>query len=290
MHTMLRMYRSVPFALLALWLAGCQTSSRQRVATTTLLPTVTVPEPIAIAPPAPIAEALPPAQAVVAPPANVPSANVAQSWPSNWNNVWIPLETWGRYNGVARLRQHGSNLTPAYELRTSNAVMSLKVGSKVARCNGCECWLAYTPQIIKGLPYIHSLDAQKNLQPLVVPALFQFKTERTIVIDPGHGGKDSGAKDIQGNHFEKEYTLDCALRLRRILAANGWRVILTRTNDVSLSLPDRIAVAERYQADLFVSLHFNSGVPNRELAGIETYCLTPTGMPSSLVRAYADDV
>src|SRR6266571_3001149 len=55
MHTMLRMYRLVPFALLALWLTGCQSSSRQRVATTTL-PTVTVPEPIAIAPPAPIAE------------------------------------------------------------------------------------------------------------------------------------------------------------------------------------------------------------------------------------------
>ena len=53
---------------------------------------------------------------------------------------------------------------------------------------------------------------------------------------------------------------------------------------------DRIAVAENSHAALFLSLHFNSGGSNRELAGIETYCLTPTGMPSHLVRGYEDDL
>ena len=46
--------------------------------------------------------------------------------------------------------------------------MSVKIGGKVARCNGLDCWLAYAPQMIEGLPYIHSLDAQKNLQPFVL--------------------------------------------------------------------------------------------------------------------------
>jgi N-acetylmuramoyl-L-alanine amidase len=242
-----------------------------------------------VAPAAPLSEPVEPVPSIAIAP-TLPPARKIQTWPTNWYNVWIPLETWGRYNGMARMTQHGMPPTPAYELHTSNAVMSVKMGSKVARCNGLECWLGYTPQMIKGLPYIHSLDAQKNLQPLLTPAAYQFKTERTIVIDPGHGGSDSGAKSIFTDHFEKEYTLDWALRLRYLLITNGWRVILTRTNDASLSLADRVSVADRSQADLFVSLHFNSGLPNRELAGVETYCLTPTGMPSSLVRTYTDDV
>src|SRR6267143_3675085 len=145
------------------------------------------------------------------------------------------------------------------------------------------------PQLIKGLPYIHSLDAQKNLQPLVTPAAYQFKIDRTIVLDPGHGGKDSGTRNSVTAIFEKEYTLDWALRLRGLLETNGWHVVLTRTNDIDLSLGQRVTVAERAKADLFISLHFNSGSANHELAGVETYCLTPTGMPSSLVRTYEDD-
>jgi N-acetylmuramoyl-L-alanine amidase len=50
-----------------------------------------------------------------------------------------------------------------------------------------------------------------------------------------------------------------------------------------------VALADRVHADLFVSLHLNSGGSNHELSGIETYCLTPTGMPSNLIRSYEDD-
>jgi N-acetylmuramoyl-L-alanine amidase len=74
-----------------------------------------------------------------------------------------------------------------------------------------------------------------------------------------------------------------------LLAASGWKVLLTRMNDIDLSLADRVAMANRANADFFLSLHFNSGLPNRDLAGLETYCLTPTGLPSNLVREYDDD-
>jgi N-acetylmuramoyl-L-alanine amidase len=80
------------------------------------------------------------------------------------------------------------------------------------------------------------------------------------------------------------------MRLRGLLATNGWKVILTRSNDADVSLADRVAIAERVDADLFLSLHFNSATPNRDLAGLETYCLTPTGLPSNLVRTYDDDL
>jgi N-acetylmuramoyl-L-alanine amidase len=163
------------------------------------------------------------------------------------------------------------------------------MGSRVAVCNGLECWLGYAPQMFKGIPCIHWLDAQKTFQPWIGAPVYHFKRERTIVIDPGHGGKDSGANSVVKAAFEKDYTLDWALRLRWLLQTNGWRVLLTRTNDLEISLMDRVAVADRANADLFLSLHFNSGLPNRSLAGTETYCLTPVGLPSNLTRDYEDN-
>ena len=163
------------------------------------------------------------------------------------------------------------------------------MGSRVALCSGLECWLGYAPQIIKGIPCVHWLDAQKSLQPLLNGADSHYGNERVIVLDPGHGGKDSGAKSAIKMAFEKEYTLDWALRLRALLATNGWTVLLTRSNDLDISLPERVALAEHTKADLFLSLHFNSGLPNQTLAGVETYCLTPAGLPSNLIRDYEDN-
>jgi N-acetylmuramoyl-L-alanine amidase len=65
---------------------------------------------------------------------------------------------------------------------------------------------------------------------------------------------------------------------------------MTRTNDVDISLPDRAALADARNADLFLSLHFNASGGSSEPAGVETYCLTPTGMASSVTRGYNDDV
>ena len=79
------------------------------------------------------------------------------------------------------------------------------------------------------------------------------------------------------------------MRLEPLLASNGWNVVLTRTTDVDTSLSNRVTLADEVNADLFVSLHFNSGA-RQDQAGIETYCLTPTGMPSTLTRDYEDDV
>ena len=74
-----------------------------------------------------------------------------------------------------------------------------------------------------------------------------------------------------------------------MLATNGWQVFLTRNSDTDLSLSNRIAFAEAHKADVFLSLHFNSSAPNDQQAGLETYCLTPTGMPSSVTRGFGDD-
>src|SRR5437899_7105700 len=153
-----------------------------------------------------------------------------------------------------------------------------------------ELRLGFAPRMIDNPIFLNALDLRKTVEPLLSGgSICPAKTNRVIVVDAGHGGEDSGAKSILGNRYEKEFTLDWARRLASVLSAKGWQVYLTRANDSELALSNRVAVAEQRKADLFVSLHFNSAAPDNEQAGLETYCLTPAGMPSTLTRGFEDD-
>jgi N-acetylmuramoyl-L-alanine amidase len=91
----------------------------------------------------------------------------------------------------------------------------------------------------------------------------------TVVIDAGHGGYDRGG--IPGQSVsEKDMTLDVARRLRSVLAASGYRVVMTRDSDVFVPLGTRCAIANSYRNAIFVSVHFNSAT-RRGASGIETY-------------------
>ena len=94
---------------------------------------------------------------------------------------------------------------------------------------------------------------------------------RRVVIDPGHGGKDTGAIG-KGGTREKDLTLAIARKLKRHLEAMGLEVLLTRDKDVFLDLEERTRFANDKQADLFVSIHVNAA-ENRKARGIETYTL-----------------
>jgi N-acetylmuramoyl-L-alanine amidase len=95
----------------------------------------------------------------------------------------------------------------------------------------------------------------------------------TVVLDPGHGGHDTGAVGPSGL-MEKDVVLDLALRLRWLLTTRlGIRVIMTRTEDVFVPLQERTAIANRAKADFFLSLHMN-GATTRGAGGFETYYFT----------------
>jgi len=104
---------------------------------------------------------------------------------------------------------------------------------------------------------------------LLFPAAEARAQARTIVIDAGHGGHDRGGVPRQ-RVGEKGLTLDVSQRLRRVLEANGYRVIMTRNSDVFISLGQRTSVANSYRNATFVSVHFNSA-PRVGANGIETY-------------------
>lgn len=95
------------------------------------------------------------------------------------------------------------------------------------------------------------------------------RSSTTIVIDAGHGGFDRGG--IRGQRVsESMMTLDVALRLRSILQASGYRVVMTRSTDVFVPLGARVAIANSYRDAIFVCIHFNSAT-RRGANGIETY-------------------
>ena len=92
----------------------------------------------------------------------------------------------------------------------------------------------------------------------------------TIILDPGHGGKDPGAIGRSGL-MEKEVVLDVALRLRELLKERlGKKALMTRATDVFIELDDRAKFANAQKADLFVSIHINSH-PSPNVRGIELY-------------------
>jgi N-acetylmuramoyl-L-alanine amidase len=120
-------------------------------------------------------------------------------------------------------------------------------------------------------------DVKAFLTPPVFPLSRTFGlTVKTIMIDPGHGGSQTGTIGKMGTQ-EKDITLDIARRLKELLEKHGgFHVFMTREKDVTLPLTKRVALAHSYKADLFISIHVNY-VPSRPINIIETYFF---GQPS----------
>ncbi len=132
------------------------------------------------------------------------------------------------------------------------------------------------PQSIKPKPTIQQKDSEikkpnENNAPTLVKQL-GLKV-KTIVIDPGHGGKDPGAMSKFGL-CEKDIVLDIAKRLKNLLSAKGiYNIYMTRDTDIFVPLEERTEFANKNGADLFISIHINSS-PNSDARGIETYYLS----------------
>lgn len=202
--------------------------------------------------------------------------------------TWVHLKRWAEANHLGTLTNLHSDVAPTFALTTSAGTFTVRAGSLLARWAGLELRLGNAPQIIGGDLFLHTLDVQKNLMPLLEPEPSLLTSGRVIVLDPGHGGQDSGTRSALPGKWEKEYTLDLAKRLKPLLEANGWEVYLTRTNDADVPLPARIEFADKHNADFFLSLHFNA-TTSAVHAGIETYAVTPVGLTSTVTRGYEDN-
>jgi N-acetylmuramoyl-L-alanine amidase len=155
-------------------------------------------------------------------------------------------------------------------------------GRRRTEVNGSTVWLnaiaepAGTSDLLK----LDARDVREVLRPLLRPPPAPEHPLR-VMLDPGHGGEDSGAVSARPAIEEKDLVLDLALRIGKLLEEAGLVVGYTRRDDTFLSLDERTATASVWRADAFVSLHANFA-DNRQASGPETYVLpfagyAPTG-------------
>ena len=121
-----------------------------------------------------------------------------------------------------------------------------------------------------------STAVRSNIAKATTPPV-AIDRNKVIVIDPGHGGKDSGAIGYR-NYYEKDLVLDISKELTKTLKKRGYKVYMTRDRDVFIKLKKRTAYANQKNADLFISIHANAVCSSKadKACGIETYFLSPS--------------
>lgn len=113
-----------------------------------------------------------------------------------------------------------------------------------------------------------------GLAMLCLPPVAEAARFSTVVIDPGHGGRDKGGH--YGRVYEKHLALDTAYRLEKNLRAMGYRTVMTRRSDQFVSLPERCKIANRQRNAIFVSVHYNS-TWKQHVSGLETFYYSSSG-------------
>ncbi len=195
-----------------------------------------------------------------------------------YGRTYVRLQDWADANGfkVTNLDKHHAQAVSKW------AKLKFEIDSRRAEIDGVAVHLSVIVAARNGELYLSPLDLQHTIHPVLYPVRSTPPQKiRTICLDPGHGGNDSG-KQASG-HLEKKYTLKLAEELREKLVDVGFKVVFTRTTDKAVELADRPDFARRKGADLFVSLHFNS-FASADAQGVEVYCLTPAGASSTNAR------
>ena len=152
--------------------------------------------------------------------------------------------------------------------------------SRKCTIDGVSVWLLHPVRKVKGSWAMYERDYTRSVDPLMRPYVYlKTATSSLVMLDPGHGGKDDGAKGRR-NVKERLVAMDVAKRVERSLKEHGIRVKKTRARDSFLSLLSRTSSAARSGASLFVSIHMNSS-STTSVSGSETYVLSPAGEDST---------
>jgi N-acetylmuramoyl-L-alanine amidase len=166
----------------------------------------------------------------------------------------------------------------AFVLSGSGLQLEFEVDSRECRIRGQRVFLGEAVRLVKGVPHLSQTDAQVYVTPLLRPGynVRPLAPLKVIMLDPGHGGNDSGKTNTRLSLAEKTLALDTALRLQKLLEAQGYKVFLTRHDDRFVELPDRPELAEKVGAQLFISIHFNSVEAKADtVTGVEVFTLAP---------------
>jgi N-acetylmuramoyl-L-alanine amidase len=165
-------------------------------------------------------------------------------------------------------------------LNNGRNMLQVTLDSREAIVNGVRNWFCFPVIAHENKFLVSRIDLAKTIEPQLRPQMIQRSGKvQTIVLDPGHGGFDKGAASTFGN--EKNYALDVARQLRPLLQAKGFKVVMTRENDVFIPLEVRARIANATKDSIFLSIHFNATSSNPNATGFEIFSLTPRGAPST---------
>ncbi|MBI2438154.1 MAG: N-acetylmuramoyl-L-alanine amidase [Lentisphaerae bacterium] len=177
--------------------------------------------------------------------------------------------------GFVSYSASGKTLT----LKTKFSTLSLEGDTRKAEFNNTLIWLNAPVSRHWGSWTIREADVQKSILPLLNPTKsLRWESARLVVLDPGHGGADPGASDSRRGLEEKDIALELAKSVRTMLQKYNVAVRLTRGNDQTLELDERCQMANRWGAEVLVSIHLNAAA-NSGSSGIETHILPPAGCP-----------
>jgi N-acetylmuramoyl-L-alanine amidase len=177
----------------------------------------------------------------------------------------------GSASGIDSASGFGTRIDSASGSSSNGASgIDLANGSATGTGRGLTSWSRRPPARPALFPTASGPLSAEGL-PLVPRGRFK------VVIDPGHGGPDPGAVGIAGLR-ETDVVLDVSLQLARLLQSRGVEVLLTRTSEVDVDLPPRVALANSSGADLFLSVHANALSMDRpDVNGIESFYFEPAG-------------
>ncbi|MGN0879167.1 MAG: N-acetylmuramoyl-L-alanine amidase [Oligosphaeraceae bacterium] len=177
-----------------------------------------------------------------------------------------------RFYGLAASRRG-----KAFVFSSPYTRLELTPDARTATLSGIDVVLAFAPMLHQKSLYLSQADFTAFIDPVLRPSTLPRRTVRRIVIDAGHGGKDPGCKG--SGTIEKDVNLAIALKLATTLHRRGYTVAMTRMSDLYLTLAQRVALAQRFRPDLFISLHCNAA--GAAVSGIEVYAATPKDTPAS---------
>ncbi|MEO0454877.1 MAG: N-acetylmuramoyl-L-alanine amidase [Verrucomicrobiota bacterium] len=195
-----------------------------------------------------------------------------------WNKRdYVTIESMCRYFGypIPTLPKKGQ-----VKMESADSSMTIEMNQRSFYMNGARAWLSFP--IVRnneGKAILSRLDLEKLILPVMEPEKHIPKNPvKGVVIDPGHGGADRGARSKSG-YSEKTAALSTAKFLREILKEENIPYLMTRTTDRFIPLSERADIANRHPDHLFISIHYNAA--HHSAHGVETYCLTPRGAGST---------
>lgn len=196
-------------------------------------------------------------------------------------NVFAKTEAYINLSEIARLysmhlRMHKNKIILTNKYNT----LEFEIKGRRSWINGSMFWLHKPSQRLGRSWCITKEDFNFGIDPILRSYTHLSKRlPKIIVIDPGHGGKDSGAIGSKGLQ-EKQVVLDISYKIKKGLELHGFKVILTRYDDSYPSLEDRIVLTKKVKADLFLSIHAD-GAASESANGVETFISTLAGFDSS---------